>query len=94
MCCQVGPSKLFRGRLPDFAESIPRRQVPFDTTPLLQELGRLFECPLFPAQFIQRLVPLVIFLETNFEKEINGTVPPGLRHIVLGRDNSGVGEII
>jgi hypothetical protein len=92
-CCQVKPSKLFMHSLRDVAPSILGRQVLLDTTwHKLQELGRLFEAPVVPPQFVQQLTPLLIFLETNFN-QIAGIVPAEVRDLILGRDDFGGGEI-
>jgi hypothetical protein len=58
----------------------------------LQELGRLFEAPVVPPQFVQQLTPLLIFLETNFN-QIAGIVPAEVCDLILGRDDFGGGEI-
>jgi hypothetical protein len=86
-CCHecVKPSKLFQHTLRDISNSMETdRQIILDTTPQrLQELGRLFQRPIVRQQFIQQLVPLILFLQTNFSEETDEIVPTKIRSCIL-----------
>ena len=92
-CCHesVKPSKLFQHTIPQSILVDPDRQMVLDTTPQKrQELGRLFETPARPPQFVRQLTPLILFLEANFANEIDQVIPIEVRRCVVMRCKGNV----
>jgi len=87
ICCQVKPTNLFMHKLPAKAARLILGPQVFLDTPrrTLHDLGRLFEAPVIPFQFVQQLTSLLTFLEAKFANQIDGIVPADVRNVIFGR---------